>query len=286
MGYPRYVPGGEQRVQGLAECLLQLQAEGRQCVAAGELRHRLGVSQPALAAAITRQLRKGTIARLHPGFYVLLRPEDGIYGLPDPLHWLDPLMQFLGHPYRVSLWRAAALHGSSHQAAMAVHVITPRLLRPIERGRVQVRFLHQQPELFAVLNRSPWINVVPTPRGYATLAGVELTLVDCLRYVRQLGGIDHAAQMVKDLAGEARPDRLADLAPWLESTTIRRLGYLLEKLGYPRLAQVFKPFAAISKNWVPLSSFDTHLFMVGDTPISARDSTWKLILNHSLELDD
>ena len=271
---------------GLADCLLQLQTEGRQCVSAGELRHRLGGSQPALAAGITRQLRRGTIARLHPGFYVLLRPEDGIYGLPDPLHWIDPLMQFLGHSYRVSLWRAAALHGSSHQAAMAVQVITPRLLRPIQKGRVQVRFLHQQPELFAAVNRPPWIDVIPTPRGYATLAGIELTLADCLRYVRQLAGIDHAAQIVKDLADQARPDRLAELAPLLENTTIRRLGYLLQTQGHPHLAEALQPFAAVSKNWVPLSPPEADPLLPDDMPMSTRDTTWKLIVNHSLELDD
>ena len=114
---------------GLPECLLQPQAEGRQCVSSDELRHRLGVSKVALAASLTRQLRNGALARLYPGYYVLLRPEDRVYGLPDPLRWLDPLMAFLGSDYRVSLWRSAALHGSSHQAAMAVQVVTPRELR-------------------------------------------------------------------------------------------------------------------------------------------------------------
>jgi len=109
----------EMILAGLPECLLQLQAEGRQCVSSDELRHRLGVSKVALAASLTRQLRNGALARLYPGFYVLLRPEDRVYGLPDPLRWLDPLMAFLGSDYRVSLWRSAALHGSSHQAAMA-----------------------------------------------------------------------------------------------------------------------------------------------------------------------
>ncbi|MFM7550364.1 MAG: hypothetical protein ACKO8I_16155, partial [Cyanobacteriota bacterium] len=66
-------------------------------------------------------------------------------------------------------------------------------------------FLQQQPALFAAVNRPPWIDVIPTARGYATMAGVELTLADCLRYLRQLGGIDHAAQILKDLASQAKP---------------------------------------------------------------------------------
>lgn len=169
---------------------------------------------------------------------------------------------------------------------MAVQVITPRQLRPLQKGRVQVTFLQQQPALFAAVNRPPWIDVVPTARGYATLAGVELTLADCLRYVRQLGGIDHAAQILKDLASQARPDRLGDLAPRLENTTINRLGYLLETLGFLNLAEVLLPFASTSRNWIPLSSQEPEPLWAEPTPAMPRDSTWKLLVNHTLELDD
>lgn len=115
---------------------------------------------------------------------------------------------------------------------------------------------------------------------------MELTLADCLRYVRQLGGIDHAAQILKDLASQARPDRLSDLAPWLENTTIRRLGYLLEALGFSQLAEVLLPFATASRNWIPLSSQELEPLWAETTPAIPRDTTWKLLVNHTLELDD
>ena len=276
----------EMILAGLPECLVQLQAEGRQCVSTGELRHRLGVSKPALAASLTRQLQNGALARLHPGFYVLLRPEDRVYGLPDPLQWLDPLMVFLGNDYRVSLWRSAALHGSSHQAAMAVQVVTPRELRPIQLGRVRVTFLYQQPAAFAQVNCSPWIKKFTTPQGYTTVAGVELTLADCLHYVNQLGGIDHAAQIIKDLADQIDPNRLYALALLLQNTLVRRLGYLLSVMGHPTLATVLEPFAKRSRSWIPLAPREAEPLVAGAASAPSRDPTWKLILNHTLELDD
>ena len=61
-------------------------------------------------------------------------------------------------------------------------MVTPREQRPIQLGRVRVAFLYQQPAAFAQVNCSPWIEKIATPQGYTSVAGVELTLADCLRY--------------------------------------------------------------------------------------------------------
>lgn len=61
---------------------------------------------------------------------MILRPEDRPLGAPDPSRWIDPLMKHLGLDYRISLLRAAAFHGASHQAAMVFQVITPRQSLP------------------------------------------------------------------------------------------------------------------------------------------------------------
>jgi len=67
----------------------------------------------------------------------------------DPARWIDPLMKYQGLDYRVSLLRAAAFHGSSHQAAMIFQVIAPKQLRDIEIGRHRLQFLYQAPRAFS-----------------------------------------------------------------------------------------------------------------------------------------
>lgn len=62
--------------------------------------------------------KKQRLARPRRGFYLILRPEDRVARAPDPVRWIDPLMNYLGLDYRISLLRAAAFHGASHQAAM------------------------------------------------------------------------------------------------------------------------------------------------------------------------
>lgn len=44
-------------------------------------------------------------------------------------------MRYLKLDYRVSLLRAAAYHGASHQAAMVFQVIVPKQLRGFDIGR-------------------------------------------------------------------------------------------------------------------------------------------------------
>jgi hypothetical protein len=103
--------------------------------------------------------------------YLILRPEDRAIGAPDPARWIDPLMKHLGVDYRISLLRAAAFHGSAHQAAMVFQVISPRQLPGIEIGRQKIEFLFQLPDAFAKANRSEWLAQLKTEAGFAKVAG-------------------------------------------------------------------------------------------------------------------
>ena len=62
-------------------------------------------------------------------------------------------MAHIGVDYRVSLLSAAAVHGSSHQAAMVFQVIAPKQLRSFETGHHRIQFVYQSPESFAEVNQ-------------------------------------------------------------------------------------------------------------------------------------
>jgi hypothetical protein len=100
------------------------------------------------------------VANLRHGFYLILRPEDRVAGAPDPARWIDPLMKYQGIDYRVSLLRAAAFHGSSHQAAMTFQLIVPKQLRDFEIGRHRLQFVYQAPAAFAQVNQPEWLGCV------------------------------------------------------------------------------------------------------------------------------
>jgi hypothetical protein len=78
------------------------------------------------------------------------------------VRWIDPLMK--------------------RQAAMVFQVIVPKQLRGFEIGRHRLQFIYQAPHVFAEANRPEWLAQMKSEAGFAKVAGVELTLLDCARY--------------------------------------------------------------------------------------------------------
>jgi predicted transcriptional regulator of viral defense system len=257
-------------------------SRGRACFSRAEAEAALGSSSGALSAALARAIRRRRLARLRRDFFLVVRPEHWNVGGPDPVEWIDPLMRHERIDYRVSLLRAAAFHGSSHQASMVFQVVVPHQLRGIELGRHRVQFVFQSPSAFAQTNRPEWVGSIKSDAGFARVAGIELTLLDTVRYFRKAAGMDGAAQVVADIGGKARPSVLRQASEHYESTAVRRLGYLLELAGHGRQARALDGAVRRTKSVVPLNpslrpgrSSRRHAPKV--------DARWKLLINDSPE---
>jgi predicted transcriptional regulator of viral defense system len=257
---------------------------GRSYFVGNEARSALGVSQRNFAAAVTRLINKGRLANPRHGFFLILRPEDRIAGAPDPVRWIDPLMKHQGLAYRVSLLRAAAFHGSSHQAAMIFQVIVPEQLRDFEIGRHRLQFLYQAPGAFARVNLPTRLDQMKSDEGFAQAAGVELTLLDCARYFHKAGGINGIAQIAKDIGGKANAHALADAAEDYENSAVRRLGYMLDLTNHSRQAKSLEPFAKKAKTLVPLNPASKPVIASLAEP-GERNSKWKLLINEPVDVD-
>jgi predicted transcriptional regulator of viral defense system len=243
-----------------------------------------GIAPGALAAALTRAVAKRKLANPRHGFYLIVRPEDRAAGAPDPEEWIDPLMKHQGLVYRVSLLRAAAHHGSSHQAAMVFQVVVPKQVRDLEVGVHRLQFAYQEPGAFEACNDAAFLDAIETPAGFATVAGVELTLLDCARYMHRAGGVNSVAQIAKDLGGKADARKLGKAASHFEGAVVRRLGYLLEQSGHAKPARALRVYADLAKNFAPLDPRVKPLVTALAEP-SRREPTWKLDLNEVVEVD-
>ena len=269
----------------LAELLDERLGRGRGYLTKADAVEALGVSPAAFNAAAARLVKQRQLARPRQGFFVILRPEDRASGGPDPARWIDPLMRHLGIDYRVSLLRAAAFHGSSHQAAQAFQVVTPKQLRPVAVDRQRVEFLYQAPAAFARVNTAPWLDDLKSDAGFAQVAGVELLLLDAVRYFHQTAGLNGAAQIVHDLGGRAHPRKLEAAAEVYENSVVRRLGFLLEHFGHTRQAARLRPLAARAKSSKPLDPSVRVVPSLADSVGHAEDATWRLQLNVPVEID-
>lgn len=259
-------------------------ARGRAYFTRDEAQVALGLSPHPLSVALMRQVKKGRLANPRRGFYLILRPEDRTLGAPDPVRWIDPLMNSLKLDYRVALLRAAAFLGSSHQAAMVFQVIVPKQMRGFEVGRQRLEFVYQSPAAFRQVNRPDWLDSIKSDAGFAKVAGVELTLLDCARYFHKAAGINGLAQIAKDLGGQARPERLALIAAHYENSSVRRLGYLLERAGHAQQAESLRPFARKAKTAVLLDPSVKPL-VEGLSDLHEKAPDWRLIVNESVEVD-
>lgn len=259
-------------------------AHGRAYFSREEVQAALELKPEALAAAITRLIKKHRLANPRHGFYLILRPEDQIAGAPDPAGWIDPLMKHQGLEYRISLLRAAAFHGASHQAAMVFQVVAPKQLRDFEIGRHRLQFLYQAPKAFARVNQPDQLDQMKSDAGFAKVAGVELTLLDCARYFHKAAGINGVAQIVKDIGAKADPRALAKAGAAYENSSVRRLGYLLDRTGHVRQAKALEPFVKKAKTALPLDpSIKPLIESLAD--FHERNVKWKLLINEPLEID-
>jgi predicted transcriptional regulator of viral defense system len=268
----------------LADFLDRQLARGRAYFSRADAVEALGLAPRNLAAAISRLIRKGRLANPRHGFYLILRPEDRAFGAPDPVRWIDPLMKHQRIDYRISLLRAAAFHGSTHQAAMVFQIVAPTQVRGFEIGRHRLQFVYQAPHAFTDVNRPEYLAQMKSEAGFAKVAGVELTLLDCARYLHRAAGINGVAQIAKDLGGKADPRKLAKLAHAYENSSIRRLGYLLELSGHMRQAKALERFAREAKSLKPLDPA-TKPLAASLALMQERNSKWMLLLNERGEVE-
>jgi predicted transcriptional regulator of viral defense system len=271
-------------MKSLQEFIDGQRARGRATFTSAAAIAEVGQTPEAFQAAVERLKKKGRLTSPKRGFYLILRPEDRLLGAPDPAQWIDPLMKHLSLDYRVSLLRAAAFHGSAHQAAMVFQVISPRQLSRIEIGRQRIEFVFQSPAAFSKSNQPEWLGHLKTEAGFAKIAGVELTLLDMCRYFHRAAGINGAAQAVHDLGKKAKPRILAKAASAYENSAVRRLGYLLERFGHIRQADSLRPFADKAKSFKALD-LSSKPIIAELAALEERDPTWKLVINVPVEID-
>lgn len=267
----------------LEKWLDELLLAGRLSFLKREALEGMGMTSASFNAAAGRLLAKGRIAKPRTGFFVIVRPEDRLAG-PDPVLWIDALMAFLNLDYRVSLLSAAAFHGSSHQAGMVFQVVVPRQLPRVVMGRRRVEFVYQENETFEKVNHSDCLDQIKGDAGYVKVAGMELTLLDCVRYVSRAGGLNNVAQIVKDLGGQVSSMKLRAAARGYGASVSCRLGYLLEWSGHGRQTSALVDALRGVKSYKPLSTG-----VMDDVDIFprefARDERWKLLLNEMPEVE-
>lgn len=215
----------------VARLLDQLQTGGRLVVAIDELIALSGLT----LTAVHRQLEhlSPRVVRLpgRPSACLIVSPEHRVRGAPPVAGWLDAYFHLRGEAYYLGLLSAAALHGSSRQAVQVTQILVTRPLRPVDIGRLHLDFYVKAALTKTPLSRLPGL---PAPLAVST---PEATALDLVAYSHRIGGVSRATQVIADLKTAMTVAGLRQALTAETQTSVKqRLGYVLQSLGWERMA--------------------------------------------------
>lgn len=251
----------------------QLQATGIYTFSHAQARAALPASEIAVDNALRRLKKRGRIVTPRRGFYVIVPTEYTTAGSPPPSWFIDDLMGFLGQPYYVGLLSAAAIHGASHQQPMTFQVVTDRPTREGMAGRAHISFHMSRQVVVTPATR------VQTETGTMIVSTSESTAFDIVRYAAACGGWSNVATVLIELSERLEPEALGAVAQLRKTPEIQRLGYLLDRISQPRLADPLLRVLA-SRRYRPVA-------LASDAPPASADavSPWRVIPNLDVEID-
>lgn len=263
------------RSASLADYVDSLQEQGRYTFSREEALAALGSTPIGLKRAAERLTAKRRLTAPRRGFYTIVPLEYRSAGALPASSFIDALMRHHGVAYYVGLLSAAEIHGAAHQRPQEFQVVASKQLRPVTAGRNRIRFF-----LKKGLDGSP-VEMVKNASGHMRVSSPETTALDLVRFHDRVGGLNHVATVLAELAEKIQPAKLAAAAEGeVERAHVQRLGYLLDLVGKS---------AVTGELWKSLQRRDPKTVLLspgGPAEAVSRDSRWRVAVNQEVEPDE
>jgi hypothetical protein len=258
----------------IAQFVDELPAHGRYWFSRTELQEKYDKSDAAIKLALHRLQRKSRIISPRRGFYVVVPEQYKLIGAPPPDWFIDPLMKGWHPDYYVGLLSAAEIHGAARHRPQELQVVTDAVLRPIDISRYGIHFFKK------------WnVKHVPTlqnktPTGHMRVSTPEATALDLVRYYEAVGYYRNVVTVLAELSAKLNRQRLAATAKsGVELAVVQRLGYFLDLIGQPEVAEPLHKW--LSTRGVRVTALRTDLSVQG----SLVNRRWSLLLNEEIEVE-
>ena len=257
----------------LYEWIISLPERGRYVFSREDAQHVTEASDAAIKMTLYRLKRTGAIISPRRDFFVVVPREYRSAGSPPASWFIDDLMRHRRRRYYVALLSAAALHGAGHQQPMAFQIITDRVERDVQVGRVRIEF-HVSNLIASAATQS-----VQTETGSMLVSTPETTAFDLVRFPGACGYWDNIATVVAELTEKLDADKLAAGAARVARSDVQRLGWLLDLVGATEQADALER-ALGDQRLLP-----TPLTSVRDSSDAPRDERWRVLVNDDVEPD-
>lgn len=212
---------------------------------AKDLAPTVGISKEYLRQALHHLTKAGWIIRLRKGLYSLSSSMPGI----APLHEFEIAMALI-QPAAISHWSALNYHGLTEQTPRIVFILTPARA-PNHAGKAlrihetTYQFIHTKSNRFFGIE-TVWIN-----DSKVNITDKERTLLDCLMAPQYCGGFSEVLYAFEKNSKQLDIQKIIEYALKLDTSTIKRLGWILEHQGenpevlQPLLAAPIKGYRAL-----------------------------------------
>ena len=233
-------------------------------------------TRSSIIKSISRLVAKGEIASPAKGFYVIIPPEDHIFGCLHPEDFIDNLMQYWQKLYYVGLLSAAQYHGASHQKPQSFQVVSNIKKKAIRCGAFRIQFIYKKNIAgipTEVFSRTKSTFNISTP---------EVTALDLIKYPLHSGGFSNIATVLSELNEKIDANKMLALIKTENyKPLIQRLGYLFEIIRAKELTQLLKHYLSKQKklSYVLLAPYNKKVKNV------KKNIMWKLIINTKIESD-
>lgn len=228
----------------------------------------LNIQPTAFTKSLQRLAKANRICNVRRGFYVIVPLEYSSTGILPPDWFIDDLMRHIQSPYYVGLLTAASLHGATSQQPQEFQVVVPLRERSINKKNLRIRFFR-----YAQSVKVPVVRI-KTFTGNIPVSTPASTALDLCRFAGQVGGLSVVLSVIAELAAKMDQTSLLTSAhAETELTQIQRLGWLLDRAGYSKLAD---PLAEWVKGRRPVKVLlDSSNGYKGHK----KDPRWQIIVN-------
>jgi predicted transcriptional regulator of viral defense system len=260
------------------ELVRRLAAEGDRIFStdrARELAPSVGLSDGYLRQAIHHLVRAGWLIRIRKGLYAISSTVPGT----SPVHEFEIAMALV-EPAAISHWSAMHYHGLTDQAPRKVFVLTttdtslPRRPRGNDRGYRVGETLYQ----FVQTKRERYFGAQKIWIGEArvTMTDPERTLIDGLSMPQHCGDFAEVLHAFRTRGERMDVERIIGYALRLDAATAKRLGWVLEALGYsgeqldPLLTVPIKGYRRLDPSGPRQGSCNQRWMIQENSPVKAK----------------
>lgn len=241
-----------------------------------ELKDEVSKTDVALRHEIGRLSSKKEIITLRQGFYLILPPRYRQYErLPLELY-VERLFSYIGKPYYIAFFSAAAFHGASHQQVQQSYLMTkiPNM-RDIKKGNnyLNISATSNWPEKNILKRKSD--------AGLYNISSPALTAIDLIHYQSKMGGLNRILAILEELSESITLEDINNLLRWYPHiSSIQRLGVIFQELQIDQT--LLEPLQEYFKD---KKFFPVLLSPNKDEKPGKANNLWKVDMNIELDSD-